>query len=91
MQVKAILFKDLPPYGLWQWVCGGLNVMDALLVVCWLGITLTWTWAKSAGRIPRIKGGCPHSTCAMQDQQQPWTACGMEHAYVPVLRMQQIN
>ena len=57
MQVKAILSRDLPPYGLWQWVCGGLNVMDALLVICWLGLTLTWTWAKTAGRIPRINGG----------------------------------
>lgn len=61
MQVKAILAIDLPPYGLWRRLCGGLNVLDALLVVCWLGLTLTWTYAKSAGRIPRIKGG--ESSC----------------------------
>lgn len=61
MQLKAILSKDLPPYGFWQWVCSGLNVLDALLVVCWLGLTLTWTWAKSAGRIPRINGGIPQN------------------------------
>ena len=48
---------ELPPYGLWQWLCGGLNVLDALLVLCWFGLTLTWTYAKSAGRIPRIRGG----------------------------------
>ena len=56
MQIKAILSRDLPPHGLWQWVCGGLNVMDALLVLCWFALTLTWTWGKSAGRIPRING-----------------------------------
>lgn len=70
MQVKAILSTDLPPYGLWQWVCGGLNVMDALLVVCWLGLTLTWTWAKSAGRIPRINGGMPQNLSLLLDDHR---------------------
>ncbi|KAL3151709.1 hypothetical protein ABBQ38_012690 [Trebouxia sp. C0009 RCD-2024] len=62
LKVKAILSTDLPPHGLWQWLCGGLNVLDALLVVCWLGLTLTWTYAKSAGRIPRIRASVAAGT-----------------------------
>ena len=35
-----------------------MNVMDAMLVVLWLGLMLTWVWGEVAGRLPRIRG--PH-------------------------------
>ncbi|KAL0040033.1 hypothetical protein WJX79_003372 [Trebouxia sp. C0005] len=62
LRVKALLAMDLPPYKLWQWVCGGLNVLDALLVALWLGLMLTWVWAHVAGRLPRIRAAVAAGT-----------------------------
>ena len=57
LQVKAVLSKSLPPHNLWQWLCGGLTVLDALLVICWAGIMLAWVWGRTAARLPNLKGG----------------------------------
>ena len=56
MQVEAFLSKSLPPHNLWQWLCGGLTVLDALLVVFWLGVMAAWVGGRVASRLPSLKG-----------------------------------
>lgn len=56
MQVQAVLLKEVPPHNFWQWMCGGMSMLDAFLVAFWVGLMLTWVCAEVASKIPRIKG-----------------------------------
>ena len=55
LQLKRFFAIELPPVGFWQWLCGGLSVLDAILVVLWLCLALTWVWGESATRVSRLK------------------------------------
>ena len=56
LQARRLLARPVTPVGLWQWVCGGLNVMDAALVLFWLVLQLTWVCASVQRKLPFLRG-----------------------------------
>ncbi|KAJ9505885.1 hypothetical protein QJQ45_017303 [Haematococcus lacustris] len=39
-KLRLLAFYRLPPYGFWEWACGGVTCMDVLLVATWLGLAV---------------------------------------------------
>lgn len=68
LQVLRLLNFHLPPHGLWNWVCGGLTVQDALLVLIWLGINVSSVTQYVLRAYPKLEGKPRHLTA----QQHHW-------------------
>lgn len=59
LQAKRILFYQLPSRKFWIWWCGGLHVLDFMLVLTWLAFNLMWAYFTVSPKYVSIRGGRP--------------------------------
>ena len=56
VQARRFLSYPLPPGQAWQWMCGGMSMMDGLLVLFWLALQVTWVVASVQRKLPNLRG-----------------------------------
>ena len=56
VQARRFLSYPLPPGQAWQWVCGGMSMMDGLFVLFWLALQVTWVFASVQRKLPNLRG-----------------------------------
>lgn len=56
-QVRAVMGLQLPPYKFWAWWCGGLSVLDALIVVFWVSVASNYLSYNITTKFARVEGG----------------------------------
>ena len=56
MQVARVLHHQLYPRRFWIWWCGGLSVLDLLLVLTFLAYNLYWVLSKAWNRYNIVEG-----------------------------------
>ncbi|KAL3136132.1 hypothetical protein ABBQ32_007152 [Trebouxia sp. C0010 RCD-2024] len=42
LQARRLGCTPLPPARLWRWLCGSMNLLDAVIVLLWISLQLTW-------------------------------------------------
>lgn len=62
MQVKQVLFFQLPPRRLWLWWCGGFHILDAIIVGAMCALGAIWTEQLTIGYFRYIDGIGSQST-----------------------------
>ena len=60
LQAKRILFFQLYPRRFWAWWCGGLHVLDLLLIAAWLTINMLWVYLTVLPKINNINSKSPN-------------------------------
>jgi len=56
-KVNRVLHYPLPPRKFWDWWCGGLSVIDALLAAMWLGLAVIYLYHSINRSFTRISAG----------------------------------
>lgn len=48
--------SPLPPHRFWSWACGGLNALEVLFLLVWIGVAGTYIYANVDKRMKRLDG-----------------------------------
>ena len=50
------MWYQLPPRDFWVWACGGLSVVDAVIIAAWTALNVVYVWQRVAFIMPLFKG-----------------------------------
>lgn len=49
------MWYQLPPRDFWVWACGGLTVVDAIIIAAWTALNVIYVWQRVAFILPLFK------------------------------------